>query len=170
MKIADRLTGQVTLSGQPNITIKKNEPTRHPLLRRWDQKTSKENAATEDEIKIEEGTAISLEDGIQIEFQAPGEKELPNLYRTGDYWLIPARTATGDVMWPQETDEKGMPYLTGHPKAMPPNGVEHHYALLALVTVAGGKVTQKGITDLRYVVPPLAKVIAAIPTTLVVEK
>jgi hypothetical protein len=34
---------------------------------------------------------IDLEDGIQIQFLTGGK------YPTGDYWLIPARVATGDV-------------------------------------------------------------------------
>jgi len=45
-----------------------------------------------------------------------------NTYRTGDYWLIPARTATGNVEWPDG-------------KALPPKGVDHHYAPLARIEV-----------------------------------
>ena len=44
---------------------------------------------------------IALEDGILIQFQpvqSPGTGA--NTYRTGDYWLVPARVATGDVEWP----------------------------------------------------------------------
>src|SRR4030095_15429948 len=37
-----------------------------------------------------------LEFGVQARF-APGT------YRSGDYWLIPARTATGDIAWPRNT-------------------------------------------------------------------
>ena len=38
---------------------------------------------------------FELEDGVQIKFEA-GE------YHVGDYWLIPARTATADVEWPRD--------------------------------------------------------------------
>jgi Family of unknown function (DUF6519) len=65
---------------------------------------------------------IKLEDGIEIQFQ----KSTPeNQYLTGDYWLIPVRVATGDVEWPGEV---------GQPNAIPPHGVEHHYALLATIS------------------------------------
>ena len=45
---------------------------------------------------------IDLERGVKIRF-APG-----SLYRRGDYWLIPARQATGDIEWPAhgETPER----------------------------------------------------------------
>jgi hypothetical protein len=66
---------------------------------------------------------IELEDGIQVQFLAGGE------YRTGDYWLIPARVATGNIEWPSELDPAGnvVPALT------PPRGIEHHYAPLGFV-------------------------------------
>jgi hypothetical protein len=64
---------------------------------------------------------------VQIYFEPDGT------YRTGDYWLIPARTATGDVEWPKERDEEGNPI----PEALPPHGIEHHYAPLAIISVNG---------------------------------
>ena len=45
--------------------------------------------------------------------------------RTGDYWLIPARTATGRIAWPD--DEHGEAQMIG------PHGVDHHYASLAVL-------------------------------------
>jgi hypothetical protein len=45
--------------------------------------------------------------------------------RAADYWLMPARGATGDIEWPQ--DEHSYPQL------LPPHGIEHHYALLEFV-------------------------------------
>ena len=36
---------------------------------------------------------IELEGGVQVKFE-------PGTYKTGDYWLIPARTATGSIEWP----------------------------------------------------------------------
>lgn len=61
---------------------------------------------------------IPLEDGIVVRFGDGGE------YRSGDYWLIPARVATGDVEWPR-TD--------GEAELRPPLGVEHRYAPLGFV-------------------------------------
>jgi len=45
-------------------------------------------------------------------------------YQTGDYWLVPARTATGDVEWPKDASE---------PRLLRPHGVDHHYAPLAYI-------------------------------------
>ena len=42
---------------------------------------------------------LALEDGVEIQFVDPQN----SVYRTGDYWLIPARVATGDVEWPRES-------------------------------------------------------------------
>ncbi len=58
--------------------------------------------------KDKDNKRITLADGIQIQFQ-PSASD--NLYRTGDYWLIPARVATGDVEWPGDV---------GKPEALPP--------------------------------------------------
>jgi hypothetical protein len=69
----------------------------------------------------------------------------PGTYRAGDYWLIPARTATGDVEWPGPPED---------PEAVPPHGVEHRYAPLALrlVNAAGAA---GGLRDLRKEFKPL---------------
>lgn len=45
---------------------------------------------------------------------------------TGDYWLIAARTDTGELEWP--VLKKNVPL------SLSPQGVHHHYAPLALVT------------------------------------
>lgn len=126
--------------------------TNHPLLRRWDhQRDSLRDGA----LTLKEGTGedekewIALEDGIQIQFPAlaQGEQQ-PHTYRSGDYWLIPARVATGDVEWPKEKDTTG----TEVPKALSPHGIEHHYAPLAVISVdAGGAVTRK--LDCRRLLP-----------------
>lgn len=121
----DAIGMRVTLSGEPASGVGRN-PERHPLLRRWDHGSdaSRNGATGYDAIPLREDTWITLEDGVQVYFQsAPGQPE-PNLYRTGDYWLIPARTATGDVEWPGDA---------GQPEARPPHGVEHNYAPLAIV-------------------------------------
>jgi hypothetical protein len=84
------------------------------LLRRWDQVAGVNPSGT---INIVEGTGdngwITLERGIQIQL-VPG-----GFYRTGDYWLIPARVASGDIIWPQDA---------GGPAAIPPDGIKRHRA------------------------------------------
>jgi len=94
--------------------------TTSPLLRRWDQ----ESAAR----PVREGGWIDLEDGVQIQFSPDGR------YRAGDYWLIPARTETGDVIWPAEDGPDGDRVPT--PQA--PDGIYHHVAPLARITVGDG--------------------------------
>jgi hypothetical protein len=105
--------------------------TTHPILRRWDQRGPA--------VTVTEGTWLDLEDGIQIRFAAVDAGATPHRYRTGDYWLIPARVSTGDVEWPDDP--------AGQPSSVGPHGVEHHYAPLSMVTFDGaGAVTLK---DLR---------------------
>jgi hypothetical protein len=86
---------------------------------------------------VKEGTGedlnwIELEDGVQIQFP----RNADNRYRAGDYWLIPARVATGDVIWPKVTE--GNKQVA---KPLPPHGIDHHYAPLAVISVDGRKIT-----------------------------
>lgn len=89
-----------------------------------------------------------LENGVQIQFQF--QASIPaNQYRTGDYWLIPTRVATGDVEWPGEV---------GKPEPLPPHGIEHHYAPLAVITIENNNNNATiTVTDLREKFEPLSK-------------
>ena len=60
----------------------------------------------------------------------------------GDYWTIPARVATGGILWPT---------TGGAPDAVEPQGVQHHYAPLARVGDGDN------LTDLRRSFAALAK-------------
>ncbi|MGH9429929.1 MAG: DUF6519 domain-containing protein [Terriglobia bacterium] len=160
----DRASLTVTLTGAPSSNVGQF-PGLHPLLRRWDyqagdpaegglQLSTTDNAA----LVQEDGNWHELEDGIQIQFQAPDAGQPPTSYRTSDYWLIPARTATGDVEWPIATDTQGNPELDSQnntiPIALPPLGVQHHYAPLAVITLdSGGAVIPQaqngGVQDCR---------------------
>jgi len=54
-------------------------------------------AGLEDGIKLSSFPSFAgLEDGIEVQF-ADGT----STYRTGDYWLVPARSSLGDIEWPQ---------------------------------------------------------------------
>jgi hypothetical protein len=113
--------------------------TTHPYLRRWDQRG---DAKFSGEIVVKQAESdkegFVLEDNLQIQFL--GDKD--TLYRRGDYWLIPARTATSDIEWPK--DAKGLQM------ALPPHGIEHHYAPLAIWETADK------ITDCRWFFSSLA--------------
>ncbi len=121
----DATTMRVTLGGRPSSDVG-TDPSKHPLLRRWDHGASgsPNGSSGYDTIPLQEDAWLTLEDGIQVYFQPTPEQQEPNVYRSGDYWLIPARTATGDVEWPGDV---------GQPEARPPHGIDHHYAPLAIV-------------------------------------
>src|SRR5713101_2634211 len=140
-------TMTVTLNGTPDKLLGSDE-TLHPLLRRWDQ-TNGDPAEggltldTDNAAFVQEDFWLTLEDGVQIRFQPadPVDPTTPpvNQYLTGDYWLIPARTATGDVEWPKVIGADGNPEsdVKGNiiPVALPPHGVTHYYAPLAVISV-----------------------------------
>jgi Family of unknown function (DUF6519) len=115
-------------------------PSKHPLLRRWDH--AGDPAAYGGALQISESAAtdqgwVELEDGVQIWFAKGGG------YKAGDYWLIPARVATGDVEWPDELDSSGNPKLDsdGNPigEAQGPHGPYHYYAPLFLYKSDGSR-------------------------------
>ncbi len=104
----------------------------NPKVRRWDQVQAGDTLLVEGAVPVRETTPsapvwIDLEDGVQIQFSAGGE------YRTGDYWQIPARVATGNVEWPTAPASGG----TATALALPPSGIEHHYAPLGFVAWHG---------------------------------
>jgi hypothetical protein len=129
---------QVTLTGAAPAGFG-GDPSLRPLLRRWDQKAGDPSAGGVDltaggviAVPGQAGRWIDLEDGVQVRFEATATAT----YRCGDYWLIPARVATGDVIWPTELDSDGEP----QPVARAPDGVDHHYAPLAIVAPANNAV------------------------------
>jgi hypothetical protein len=112
-----------------------NRTHRPYILRRWD------GTATIKEGSGADANWFTLEDGIKIQFQPGGH------YRTGDYWLIPARTATGDVEWPGPV---------GDPEPRPPHGIDRYLAPLAIIRVVDGRVQVQ--TDFRLAFAPLATI------------
>src|SRR5262245_8659850 len=109
----------------------------HPKLRRWDSAGGLAVAAP-----TTNGGWIPLEDGVEIKFEAGN-------YKTGDYWLIPARTAIGDIEWPFASPQR-------------PLGVTHHYSRLAVATLAGGVLT---LQDCRKIFSALADAPPAVHVT-----
>jgi len=149
VKGINRDTMEVTLKAAPASPVG-NDPAKHPLMRRWDQK-SDAIAVVETTGDTDSNWIFTLEDGVQIQFPE-GEatvlvaKPTP-FYRTGDYWLIPARVATGDVEWPGPR---------GNPRPRPPDGVEHGYAPLGLISIAAGGTVTPG-QDFRKTIKPLVQ-------------
>jgi hypothetical protein len=131
----DRL--QVTLQVDPAV-LGELDPAKHPFLRRWDQG----QAAPAAGLPVKEGGWLDLEDGIQISFTPAADGEDAHRYLLGDYWEIPARSATGDVEWPRGKETKDGKEVEVA-KSLPPLGVEHRFAPLGLVTISDGVVTVK---------------------------
>jgi hypothetical protein len=128
-------------SARPGLpTYTSAEAELHPLLRRWDHRGDPalggalRVAETADSAGAEQGW-LDLDDGVQIQFAAGGR------YLTGDYWLIPARVATGDVEWPYQNDATGATVRDADgdpvPAARQAAGVHHCFAPLWLATPAG---------------------------------
>ncbi len=122
---------------------------RHVQLRRWNYRVGaavvagdKPRLADDGALVVEEEKWLSLEDGVQVMFAKSAG--IAYQYRSGDYWTIPARTATGDVEWPGSV---------GQPEARPPRGVRHFYAPLAVLDVTGGGVAN--VANLRKTFTPI---------------
>jgi hypothetical protein len=143
----DEETMTVTLEGEALNGVGSNRKL-HPLLRRWDHRLD----ATSDKVAVEgallakadatgNGPWLKLEDGIQVRFR-PGD-----IYQTGDYWLIPARTGTGDIEWPLEADP-GTNLMK--PAWIKAQGITHRYAPLGAVRFGtDGFLVAGSLTDLR---------------------
>ena len=79
---------QITLTmPAPSVNVR----TGHPKLRRWDQTDA---TATINGVAMAPDGWHSLENGIRVQFSTT------QTFRSGDYWLVPARTATGELEWP----------------------------------------------------------------------
>lgn len=120
------------------------DPKQHARLRRWDQS----GAGLENGVPIPDSSPIALEEGIQVAFAA-------GQYNVGDYWLIPARTQSqvsgGHAEWPVDAG--------GAALSLPPRGVAHAYAKLALIEVSGGAFQRINgeVPDCRLCFQPLTQ-------------
>lgn len=138
----DRFTLESAVNLPDDLPAGERWPTK---ARRWDQRKVGNLTLKEGAVRLKEGDWIDLENGVQVQFMPTrGEDNTQHRYRTGDYWLIPARVATGDIEWPLELDSTGNPVLDTEGKAIPihqpPFGIRHHYAPLAILTANGALV------------------------------
>lgn len=134
----------VTLTFDPATAIgdainDTNFPEEHsPRVRRWDQSVSGEEKIGTEWIPLEHGLKVCFESG--------------NEYRSGDYWLIPARAAEGKIEWPKDSSDK--------PLALPRFGIMHHHCPLAIFyyddNETGG---WKPIKDCRNIFPPMTEMV-----------
>jgi len=110
---------QVILSTSVPSDVGRDSAPR-PYVRRWDQRDGVDFNGVLPVVAQLPNDWIQLEDGLQIQFSTSGN------YRTGDYWMIPARTATADVEWPGEPSR---------PRWRIPHGITHYYAPLAKLKI-----------------------------------
>jgi hypothetical protein len=101
------------------------------ILRRWDHAPGQTTADSDGAVPVPEPVAagpdpgVELARGLRVAFDAPPGVAEPR-FLSGDWWSIPVRIATGDVIWRRNP-------VTGDALYVPPEGVEHQYAPLALV-------------------------------------
>jgi hypothetical protein len=113
VKRLDRAKRSVVVEAAVDAGFKPSTYADCRLLRRWDQVESVGASGTVAlKESVDEKEWITLERGVQVQFQPGG------VYRTGDHWLIAARVASQDVLWP--VDEKKKPNFTA------PDGVARH--------------------------------------------
>lgn len=124
--------GTFPTSGPDHLT----DPARHTRLRLWDQRGAVRDGDGNVIGDVDAGggvitvpatdaTWVGLEDGVQVRFSA---EPANGSFRVGDYWLIPARSLTGEIEWPTDA---------GDPRLLPRHGTEHHYCPLALLNLTG---------------------------------
>jgi hypothetical protein len=89
-----------------DLVFDPTDAERHTRVRRWDCEGPQNVGAG----------PLDLEDGIQISFLLDPDS---GVFKSGDYWVFPARTADGTV---------------GPLENAPPRGIHHHYGRLAEVT------------------------------------
>ncbi|MDH5543385.1 MAG: DUF6519 domain-containing protein [Nitrospinota bacterium] len=112
-----------------------------PTVRIWDRDENRDSGPVSGVHLVREKEWMTLESGIEIRFEKNGN------YRSGDYWMIPARVATGDIEWPHDENLR--------PVMCPPDGIEHSYAPIAILKHAGD---WEPLEDLRSLFPPITKI------------
>lgn len=110
-----------------------NYPEEHnPKVRRWDQTKS-------GEIKID-SKWTELEHGLGVEFEEDGN------YKSGDFWLIPARTASGNIEWSQDNEGWQQRF-----------GIEHRFCPLAIFNYEDKK--WEIVKDCRQLFPNMTEMV-----------
>jgi hypothetical protein len=125
----------LTINPPMGVPVDRTQYPLNPKIRRWDQ------SGGELSVTVPAGNNgyLALEGGIEVLFAGSG-------FQTGDYWLIPARTAMagteiGGIDWPTNV-------------ALPPAGVHHSRSRLAIVNMDANRKLQVSC-DCRHVFLPL---------------
>ena len=131
----------VSPAGQPpsitfTTTVPAVDPTKNARVRRWDQP----GTATAGDMPLSVTTPIDIENGIQVTFTT-------GMYNSGDYWLIPARTASGTIDWP--------PCGSNGSTCQPAGTIPVHTVPLALITARYSFVEQKPVQEIPVTRQPV---------------
>jgi Family of unknown function (DUF6519) len=144
VQVADPRGTSITI--HPGFTLERIDFDQHAKLRRWDH-TLPIAQLVDGAIPLVEGQWLDLEQGVQVWFGKDGQ------YQTGDYWLIPARTAnadlqSGNIEWPIDSS-------TNEPSLELAQGIQHRYCKLALLSWKDGSLNV--ISDCRKLFDPLTE-------------
>jgi len=129
----------------------------NPKVRRWDMTDGAIFVPAP--VADPDGGYIELEDGVEVRFELDPDAATPDVatYHVGDFWLIPARTITGDILWPRQ--QSGGTII---PLAQRPAGIRHHFTCLASFFLPGFT----NYRDCRKKFPPLTDLPGGTPTDL----
>jgi Family of unknown function (DUF6519) len=122
------LTMDRSVSVNPNLNAR---------MRRWDQFGS---SATSSGAALSTAP-VTLENGIEIQFT-------PGNYNSGDYWLIPARSATGTIEWPPAGSDGGV-FLRPH--------YTHIYTAPLAIIEWNSTTSSISVEDCRVAITPLGE-------------
>lgn len=140
--VGDTLNLEVPAASAP---LSNGNPNLNPLtgttrtVRRWDNTWNPDQAQRtllDVGPDFTQGGRLLLERDITVRFATTQSNNQPCQYRTGDYWLVPARTVSGLEGW-----------TAG--QARPPEGEQHFYAPLALAKFQANGTVANPATDLR---------------------
>ena len=149
------------LRGEPGVLASAGAPTGRDLPVTWvDGGVTLADLGADPVVRRWEGGPLplgageqALEGGILVSFAGAAQA------RSGDYWLIPARTVrlaygidarSGTIDWPRTS--------TGVSRQLPPHGTTHHLTPLAIVKGTDGKWTLE--SDCRLLFPPLTDMVS----------
>lgn len=120
--------GMITVVDEGNLATDVAALGSNPKLRRWDGRLEESDLDAEGWTELEDGVEVGFKDGA---------------FRSGDYWMIPARTSEPHIDWPLDEG--------GNPSFEYPYGIDHHYCKLAVIVRSGGN-WQK-VSDCREIFP-----------------
>ncbi|WP_146069665.1 DUF6519 domain-containing protein [Arthrobacter sp. B0490] len=123
LSVSSTESNTLTVTTAPSITVL----SANVRARRWD------GIITIDLTDTDVSAPRALERGLQVALT-------PGRLSPGDYWTIPARTASstggGGIDWPLNVDNS--------PVSLPPEGIRHHRAALASVDTDGSTFLDAG--------------------------